>query len=928
MKLFPLPLLLLMYLLSPVQAAPLPPEQVPVPLQPWVDWVLYDVKDHECPFLYNSHQQRRCAWPTQLELQLRNEGGAFQQQWRVYQDSWLQLPGNSKHWPQEVTINGKPAVVQERHGFPVLRLAAGKYSIAGRFDWQRLPESLQVPADVGLLRLEVNRQLIQFPDVNNQGQLWLRERDVGEKEGADGDSLSMQVYRNVRDHIPLQVTTQIQLDVSGAQREVVLGTPLLAEHIPWAIHSPLPARLEPDGRLRMQVRPGHWVINVTSRHPANITALSLPGQAAPWPADEVWVFSADTANRLVEVSGVDTVDPRQTNLPPQWHKLPAYRLHAGDTMTLNVIRRGDPEPEPDRLSLRRNLWLDFDGDGYTVQDSITGTMTRHWRLEAQPALALGRVVIDGQPQFITSLPDSERHGVEVRRGSLNLSADSRISEDIKRIPAIGWAQDFQSVSSLLHLPPGWTLFTATGMDNEPSTWINRWTLLDLFMVLILSISVMRLWDWRWGALALLTLTLTWHQQPLAPQYIWVHLLIAIALLRVLRKGRFHTLVKWYRNLSLLALILMLVPFMVEQVRNGIYPQLERSQVQYRSLDQVFKPSMPVEQARTLRDELQREERLRDKAGVMIEGLAEAPAKVIAPDYYGEARNPLLTDPKANVQTGPGLPIWTWKQVKFEWNGPVRQGQQVRLLLFSPSVNMLLNFLRVLLIAALFLLVAGIIKQRTKGGSSSGGAATAGMALLATMLWLPSGDLHAQPGKAGDSYPGDALLTELKQRLLAAPECLPQCAQVSRMQLDIDQRQLQLRLEIHSEQGVAVPLPSSATQWLPDKVLVDGKAARDLYRDKNGTLWAKLEKGSHQLILAGPLPARADFQLPLPLKPKQGSVRAEGWNVEGIHADGEVEGQLKFTRLKQLDAGTQISSLEPGSLPPFVRIERVLLLGLD
>jgi len=931
---FQLLLVFLLLISGASKASPIQEDQVPSSLQPWIDWVLFDVKDYQCPFLYNSHKNRRCAWPTSLDMNLQNDGGTFQQEWRVYQESWLRLPGNSKQWPQDVSINGEPVVVDETQGIPMLRLDEGQYVVTGAFSWKRLPESLQVPADVGLLRLQVNSKAIQFPDLNKQGQLWLRERDVGAKEEGVGDTLSVRVFRNILDHIPLQVTTQIQIDVSGAQREVVIGSPLLEKQIPWSIHSPLPTRLEPDGNLRVQVRPGHWVINVTSRNPDNGFALQLPEQADPWPGEEVWVFSADTENRLVEVSGVTSIDPRQTKLPAAWQKLPAYRMKAGDTMSLKLIRRGNPDPEPDQLSLNRNLWLDFDGKGYTVQDKISGTMTRKWRLDSAPGLELGRVVIDGKPQFINSLKASGLQGVEVRRGKLNLEADSRINSDIKHIPVLGWGQDFQSVNSTLHLPPGWSLFSASGMDNVPYTWVNKWTLLDLFMVLILSIAVVRLWDWRWGLLAILTLALTWHEQPFAPQYIWAHLLLAISLLRVLKPGRFCRAVTWYRNLSLIALLLVTLPFMVEQVRNGIYPQLEHSRVTYRAIDQAPGSPVAVQEEPMIKEKVAIPSSIVDKVGA-VRGVPAKQQEALSSrafDYYDESRNQLLTDPKANIQTGPGLPVWSWNEVQFRWNGPVKEDQEISLVMFSPWVNMLLNFLRVGLIAAFFLLVAGVIHRTNKNASGSGASASAvasaGFILLACLFGLPVNDAHSQEKGTSIDHPSDARLQQLKQRLLAPADCLPQCAQASRMKLSIDQSTLQLRIEVHAQQDVAVPLPSNTAQWLPDQVTIDGDVAGSLYRDKSGSLWAKLEKGRHQVILSGALPSRTEFQLPLTLTPKHLDVTAEGWNIEGIHDDGQVEGQLKFTRLKQLDTATPASSLEPTTLPPFVRIERVLSLGLD
>ena len=84
-------------------------------------------------------------------------------------------------------------------------------------------------------------------------------------------------------------------------------------------------------------------------------------------------------------------------------------------------------------------------------------MTRQWRLEAGPSLELGRVSLHGEPQFITTV-DGERRGVEVRRGAVQLAADSRYRGDVRTVPAVGWAHDVSSLGVTLHLPPGWRLW--------------------------------------------------------------------------------------------------------------------------------------------------------------------------------------------------------------------------------------------------------------------------------------------------------------------------------------------------------------------------------------------------------------------------------------------------------------------------------------
>jgi hypothetical protein len=98
------------------------------------------------------------------------------------------------------------------------------------------------------------------------------------------------------------------------------------------------------------------------------------------------------------------------------------------------------------------------------------------------------VAVDGRDQLITLQGDRPSPGVQLRRGRLSLEADSRLTRTSSALPAIGWDHDFNHVRGLLHLPPGWTLFSAAGVDVPPGAWLQRWTLLDFFLVLIIAIS--------------------------------------------------------------------------------------------------------------------------------------------------------------------------------------------------------------------------------------------------------------------------------------------------------------------------------------------------------------------------------------------------------------------------------------------------------
>ncbi|MFO1418371.1 MAG: hypothetical protein U1E83_06840 [Methylotetracoccus sp.] len=894
-------------------AVPLSPEQVPEPLKPWISWALKGHENLACPFSFNAPDSRRCQWPARLTLELSERGGRFDAAFQIYADGWTALPGDDGHWPQQVRVDGKPAVVTPDGDTPRLWLTRGTHAVDGQFVWDRLPENLSVPREAGLLTLRVGGRDVPFPVFNDQGQLWV-QTDAAAAGGRPEieNRMDLQVFRRIADDIPMLVTTRLSLNVSGLPREVLLKGVLLGGFVPLSVDSPLPARVEEDGTLRLQLRPGAWEVDVVARAPGAVDALPLPEPAEPWPAEELWAFEAHNPLRMVQIEGVTAIDPRQTNLPEDWKSLPAYQVSGGATMAFQVLRRGDPEPEPDSLTLTRQLWLDFDGSGFTANDAIGGRMTRAWRLDAAEPMRLGRVSIDGQPQSITRMNDQGPAGVEVRRGAIRLSADSRFEGTGGTLPATGWSTDFHQVQTELNLPPGWRLVAAFGVDHAPATWVGRWTLLDLFVVLIASLAAARLWRVPVGGITLLVLALLWHE-PGAPRYVWLSLLVAIALLRVLPEGRFALGVRVFRNICLGALVLIAIPFAYNQVRFGLYPQLEMPWLGAPEASVAERAAAPMPAAAPPQaDEAVSSDGSEGETAVgaasdyitpRLKRYQAIPESTRQAAKYGEI------DPNAVTQTGPGLPRWRWRQISLNWNGPVVGGQEIRLLLLSPTVNLLLNVARVALLLLLAALFVGL--RRKPGG---------GVAVLSlVLLFMPTPDARAD-------YPDAQLLQQLSERLTEAPGCLPACAEIPRLLLKATPGELQQTVEIHAAQRVGIPLPAQDDQWLPNRGTLDGKPIDSLIRSDGG-LWIGVEPGAHMLVLTGPLPQREQIQLPLPLKPRRVEVEASGWQVEGVEDNGVPDTQLRLLRLA---SGPREPSthLEPRPLAPFVAVERTLQIGLD
>ncbi len=924
---------LLLLVHANVSGAPMAASDIPPALKPWIPWVLHGSEEQRCAFMHGSADQHQCAWPGPLVLEVNNLGGMFTQSWSIEQQTWITLPGGEDSaWPQEVTVNGRPGVTLMHETRPAMLLPAGEHHLQGRFYWPHIPESLPLPTLTGVLKLAVNKLSIAQPRRDADGNLWLASPNTRSAHSAEQDQMELQVFRRIVDDLPMQVLTRLHLRVAGAQREARIGPLGLADSLPLRLDSDLPARLDSDSSLRVLLRPGEWDITYSARLPGDTTQLKPPRLAPPWPAEEVWSYDAHPDLRAATVTGVAAVDPSQTAVPAEWQPLPAYRVTADDTFTLLVERRGNPEPAPDALHLQRVLWLDFDGKGYTVNDTLTGTMSKTWRLEAGHELKLGQVTVGGQPQLLTATdPKKGLTGIEVRHGTLMLTADSRLDAAGNDLPISGWRHDLHSLTATLHLPPGWRLFAASGVDSAPGTWLQQWSLLDFFLVLMTALAARKLWGTTAGGIALAALTLTWHA-PNAPAATWLTTLATLALVRVLPDGRARSAAVLAMRLSVAALLLAILPFAISQIRTALYPQLEAPQVFYAytpppRMDnaELMAPSAPAltngdaadiasnEQAASATEAVNEAaaDRMESRTSETMRRTAPARKAAPAPGNLREQE----ADPDARIQTGPGLPTWNWHSLPLAWHGPVDQEQRMRLYLLPPAVNAFVNFLRVFLVLAL---LAYCVKSfpRLPGQPSP----------LPAIALLLSGILLSAPQPVDAAIPDAVTQEQLRNRLLAAPDCAPLCADSNRMLIDLQGEQLTVRMEINAAATTAIPVPGHAPDWAPSEILLDDGPAV-VARRPDGSLWAKLGPGHHDLRLGGSLQGFTTLSLPLPLLPRRVEVHASGWQVEGVHEDGSPEAQLLFVRAVNPTTSGFVPA-EPTSLTGYARVERTLQLRLN
>lgn len=882
---------------------------VPEPLAPWRDWVLYGEEFRDCPVLNGrmpgETASHICAWPGPLSLTVDTESARFSQTWTLYSEEWVPLPGDAEHWPSGVTVDGSARPVVARDGRPALRLPAGTYRIEGEIGFAVRPASLAIPPETGLVTLTLDGEEVARPEIDG-GTLWLGLRPDSE---AEEDRLDVIVHRLLSDTLPMRLTTRIELDIAGQRRELALTGAAVAGFVPEHVESELPVQWNADGVLRVQIRPGRWEITLRARAPAPVESVTREAVVAPWPPDEIWSFRPEPRLRVAALEGAEPVDAERSGVPPEWRDLASYRVAAEQPIAV-VERSRTDAAQANRLVLRRDLWLDFDGGGFTARDRIDGRMWSEWRLDMAAPYTMTMASVDDEPLLVTLGTEPGLQGVELRSQAIDLTATARLP-NAGRLPVTGYRSAFDDVTTTVHVPPGYRVLAALGADRAPTVWLERWRLLDVFLLLIVGAAAWRLFGPAAGIVALLALVIAFHE-PNAPRWTWLNLLVAIALVRVApSEGRLGSAARWYRRLSVAAVVLLLIPFTTVQLRNALYPQLERTRLE-RGLTTAEDIAAVGGDALSL---------ARERAAA---GSAAAPSAVdeITVTASRIIRGELTRyQPGALVQTGPGLPDWAWTRHTLSFGGPVDAGQTFRLVTIGPWLVALWRVASVALALALLWLLSGRpgpVPRRWLRGTSS----AALLAVAALALPSPS-PAQIAPGE----FPAPALLEELKQRLTAPAACRPACADATAARVAVVDDVLTVELDLALQAPSAVPVPGAPGGWRPFEIAVDGDPVGSLYRDRGQTAWLSAPAGVHRVTLRGPVPPGNGVTLPFPLRPRRIAVDAPDWNVAGV-ADGRLlSGALELTRQPEDGDGDE-GELGGTIIAPYVDVERRLVFDLD
>jgi hypothetical protein len=884
-------------------------DEIPPQLQDWKDWVQFQQQYQDCPYFYNknsrSESQHVCAWPQSLNLDITENSAQFRIKWGVIHDSWLPLPGDKKSWPQEVRANNKELIVQRHNNHPRVYLKRGQHIISGRFNWSKRPENLYIPSQIADIVLAVDGKTIDFPEIKAQ-KLWLGENHSSTK--VEANNTEIEVARLLIDGHPMTLYAVVNIYVSGAARNEKLGRITDQQFQITNLEGDITAYVDHDGYLWAQLKPGRWQIDVSFNvlnWPAQIT---LQTDGKNWPKQEIWAYQDDKNIRITQVKGVDPINPESTNSP--WDEVPNFIVNNGDVFEILEQKRGTLNQSA-QLSLSRTLWLAFDGDSYRAKDEIKGEKLDSWRLDAIKGYQLLSASNLEENMLITESA-AGLHGLEMRTPSVELLVNSEFKTSL--LDHISpWMASFDSINSQINLPHGYMVLAATNVDQSNGVWLEKWQLWDIFMVMLLTAFCYKIMGLKTAIVALLALTLGYHEYNM-PLLAWANMVLVVALFTSKVMGKLLSFIRVYAVISTMTLLLILLPFLVTQVRVAIHPQLEKEYSHYSFSSTQFKrPARSVKKMESLNQPF--EQKYNASNAIIL----QSPSYNSAEYETEELDSITVTASKirqtdlinhyqkgAVLQAGKGTPQWFNNTVSLHWDGPISSDQTFHLIYINPLMRSLWRLLLVVLSVYWLLLLAQklkksfVYKHKTKATTT----------LLFLLIVLPNIG-------AAQNFPSDNLLDELHDRVYQPAKCQGECASINNTNINIIGSKITIELDYHAHDDVLVAVPYSKDMKIQSLWTNNSRDdGRVVYQ---GIPWIRVNKGINHIKIMAKLANRNSISLLFPLNPGLITAASDDWQIAGIEGNSLSNNTLQLiSKIKDINTSEQSENTE---IKQFVQVTR-------
>lgn len=947
---------------------------IPESLEPWVDWVLEDNPFFACPVRATDGVRLNCIWVRETNIDvLRGQtfGAKFELKVHAFAESSLQLPFSQSFKPQNVRLNGQEVALGGGNSAPEVLVPIGSHTLIGDLVWteESEPRYLEIPRS-GIVRLSIDSEQVTHPSLQGGGsRLWFSNEITDTPTTTKTpDTELVRVFRHFIDDIPQTQTTYIRVTITGNPRTLDFGKVISDEYEITNLSSRWPAILSNDGNLVVQVSPGSNDIQINARATDQLSSFSYEKISPIWPDLEYWGIQPMHHLRIIRMEGAPRTDLSQVNAPSRMRRTSGFVLAEDDELELIEEQRGSVQPYASMFGISRDIWLNFKGDFYTVADSIRTDVASAQQVAS--TIPLGEVRVNGNARLIVYDDSSEDQltSIYLKPEDEYLSSISKVSRAEPLSPNT-WSVEAESLNARLHLPPGWMMLWSNGIDEVEGSWLSKWGIWDVFIVLLLLCLVWGLGGWKWTAIVAATVLIS-YQLDNAPTFGWVVLAAMCYAMKAIKHVKLNQVVTLSFWVVFFVVSIVCIYHATMSMRNAIHPQLAAESptfeqrvasalerrytaeeiVQmgasdlsdfFRRIPEQFNSTTPQTSTSFATGDEEMEEIVTTGTYMPTTDptarISQTPKVVTtgsrinlgedSDSYLGLlSAEPRTYDPTLPIaiQTGPGRPIWQWQTATLSWDGPVAQDQKMTLVLMGPWFTRLLYLFSAF---ATLLVLAYFLYLKVPGIKNCVKTVLPGTSGVASLVFLA---MLFNPQDAQADIPDADLLKELESRLLALPDCLNECAYLEEAKVTLTDGVLTIAMQIHAEDRVAIPLPSENNTWnLID--LRQGTNQLPLLRERS-RLYTLLDEGVHNIVLTANITGLDQFDVAFELIPGHLAIDAPNWRIEGLIRGQVDDRKLTFYREnsdEQIVSTSEITTnFAPLEITPYVSVLRQIVLSYE
>lgn len=928
---------------------------VPPDLKGWEGWVLEGEGARRCALKNGATGQALsdylCVATTDLLLSPNGAGIAFSVRVKADGPTTVPLPGQEQQWPQDIRINGQPAVLRRQGDQWLVVVPTGEHLIQGR--WVEAFDKVPVPAQFPRVIWGPESRLL----VRDSGQAWIRAKDVAPLEAEEADAPpAVSVWRYVADGQALSLTTRVQIRLSGAAQRLEMGPALPSGFRAIGWESSVPAVITPEGNLVVQAGRGTHTLLIQARCDKEClptaqgvipaSALALKPVKAPWPQQETWSIQANPAFRQLTLDG-QGVDPAAADVPMEWRSAPAFRVSSKSPLALKSSSRGRQPGEGETLSLQRETWLE--NDRWVNWDHLQGVLPVGGRLAMQKPFELGRVQTSDQLPLPLSVDAAGEIGLEWGQPRVEVWAQS--TQPTGRVPTTGWNATLDDMHVTMHLPPGTTLVAAPGASDGNGAWVDRFTLLSFFGIALLALLVRQALGTAAAVVAgLLAAGWVGHGGVLWLLW-WLALATSFYLAaQAMPAGRLQRVTRILQWTAWGVLVVAWIPFAGNQARLALHPQLPDRHASASTVSVADRIQGQTETGYSMDEAVYGD--ISEQVAAPKAAMAAPPPPPAAPvtraqpvTGFTDTRNAVDgNDPLAGIglaNVGQPLPAWhasgLGQTYHLTYQGPLRPMSKensyagagapgMQRVWVAPAWSVqVLRALGTLALAWLALKLFVRFCPRSLDRLPQRPARWAhrlGLALLLvpTLAWSQTPDVppaEGAPSLVVSTSPDPRLLEEFKQRLTQPPACAPTCVSLVAADLSATGDGIVATYRVSVEHASGWELPAVSGAQLIG-VQVDGSPA-----------WFASESvvvlsAGQARVVARYRPLASSVAIDFPSPPLEMSEQLQGWASSGALASGTwaIERgpavEQKNVASGDLPAGVTV--------PGYVQVTRTLVLG--